>query len=133
MTTKTRIINRIIDLEPGDEATFRFDGMEYTGPMHESGGGLLLWANMLIRDIDGRAGFNARYFVKAIREVPALPTEPLSVITDVVTDTGREYSHAVLIEEKIYGWLAADGPYYQSFQAEDIVSFRPARVVPVDA
>ncbi len=131
MTTKTITIDRVEDLQDGDIATFNFYGHEYTGPAYIDHGDLIFCDRIVIWKNGEQAPLAAR-FVKATREIPTLPTEPLSVITDVVIDTGRRFSHAVLTKEKSYDWLATDGTYYRTLQDNEIVSFKLGKVVAAD-
>lgn len=66
-------------------------------------------------------------FVRATRTLPPLPTEPRSVILDVVTETGREYSIGVR-DNAEWNLVDAQGEW-GSLRSERIVSFTPAKVV----
>lgn len=129
MTTKTITIDRVEDLQDGDEAVFKIDDHEYTGPVYGTCN-FLYFATRLLRDPNGTSMFARGCFVSATREVPALPTEPLSVITDVLINTGRKFPHAVLVEEGAYDWITVEGIHYRTLTACEIVSFKLAKVVP---
>ena len=71
-------ITDLADVQDGDMVTVEIEGRQYTGPAYAGGGGILLWGEYLLRYASGEPGIIA--FVSATREVPALPTEPGSMI-----------------------------------------------------
>lgn len=122
------------DLRVGDTATFTYDGHEFTGVVWEREEGTLFIGAEAVR-YEHRATGELRWsefldFVRAVREVPDLPTEPGSVIyvarlidaepyTDpspmllmangqwVTTNPGARGEHMWLIAEQIAEWTPA--------------------------
>lgn len=132
MTKKT--ITKVEDLQDGDIATFRYAGRDYTGPVFVDKDNDLRFMDwvLLWGDHKGPSSL-ADFFVSATREVPALPTEPLSVITDVIVESGNTYPLAMRtdVELRPFRWRAfsASGRQTNWLNDHDIVSFKLAKVV----
>ena len=125
------IIYRVEDLQAGDIATMIIGGESYVGPITELEGDLF-WAKYLVLGEDGTRGLISKSFKEALRELPPLPTKPLSVITDVVTTNGKTYPLAILRERGPFEWCLFDTQIGERgvCHADEIESFKLAKVVP---
>lgn len=132
MSTRTIEITDVKDLQPGDIATFKMNGHEYTGPVWENEIGEILWATYVLRNSSGRViTTGLTRFVKATRGLPVLPTAPLSVITDVVINGNHKYPLAVRQDDEFHEWVVINsaGGYADEYPADAITSFKLAKVV----
>lgn len=78
MTNKTITITDLADVRDGDICTVKLGGRQYTGPAYSGVGNVLKWGGHILR-YNGEP-YAYVVFLSATREVPALPTEPGSMI-----------------------------------------------------
>jgi len=123
-------ITRVEDIQVGDRVTLTCNDSTVVGRVRDVTHGdatHLTIANLPCSLIVG--GGYWWTFVGATREVPALPTEPGSVITNA-TVRGETGHAAVLCDDG--GWFtlrpAGDGFYLH--RPKDITAWEPARIVP---
>jgi hypothetical protein len=131
---KQRIDNPTLDqIRVGDIATGVLRGAPVTAAIADCG--FLHFAGWKVEYLLDPTRENARAFHLDYieREVPDLPTEPLSVIRDVQTpthlhDDGYLYSFGVRARS---GWVifADEGTYFIR-EPEEILAWTPARIAP---
>lgn len=126
MTTIT--ITDIADLRAGDVATCSYEGHKFTGELWENAYGELFVGAAFVRYADGSPSPTIS-LVSATREVPDLPTEPGSVIANVVTRDGGHYDWAMLVDPgEAAFWAATDDQSYAWLRSGRIVSWTPCTV-----
>ena len=126
MTTIT--ITNLADLRAGDIATLSYEGHEFSGEVWAGAGGELFLG---ITIVHYNVGDPLPYLtlISATREVPDLPTEPGSVIANVVTESAERYDLAMLVGPTNYEcWMVVNDKGYMWLLPEWIVSWDPCTV-----
>ena len=112
------------DVKIGDRVTFTYQGHEVVADVYYDEYENVRVGTNLLYDV------NKYVLTNVDRPTRTLPTEPGSVILDVVTDEG-EYSIAVKQNDDYWWFLPTSPPEDNHYiYPGDILSFTPARVVP---
>ena len=114
-------ITDIADLRAGDIATCSHAGHEFTGEVWEGASGELLVGGTFVRYVGGHPSPTTT-LVSATREV-LLPTEPGSVIANVVTKDGDRYDRAMLANPGVCPWVATNEDGWDWLRMDEIVSW----------
>ena len=130
MTTIT--ITDINQLRAGDVATCSYRGHEFTGEVWAASddGSVLFAGAACVRVNDGRPSPYVT-LISATRDVPDLPTEPGSVIANVVTRYGLHYDWATLARMANRSglmWIVSSANWYRWASPDEIISWDPCTV-----
>lgn len=117
-------------LQVGDTATFAYNGHEITGVVWSQAGRAMIGKMPLGTAEEWDPDLD---FVRATREVPALPTEPGSVIHIIRLIDAEPFDEpraAALLGDASWVTLTPDGNSHTWLIPEQIAEWTPAKVVP---